>query len=202
MGDLDLLKDIGTDLSLLNPDELVKLLRPLPESVWACDFPMWTLEEGLKRLATDMSKAVDVNYTPDFQRGHVWTPDQQLKFTEALVRKFIPPHLLVVQFNYPHWRDHTPDSDLPNEIQCIDGLQRITAIRKFMAGEIKPFGLHVDQLQRTTLSFHRMTRVVRIQMHAFTRKADLLQYYLDLNEGATPHAPEELSRVKAMLKSA
>jgi hypothetical protein len=186
---------IGTDLRALSPERLVQVLRPLPEAVWQADYPLSHLDDGLGRLAKDYGP---VNMEPDFQRGHVWTAEQQQKFCEAFVRKFIPSHLLTFQFNCPHWNNDAP-TDLPREIQCIDGLQRLTALRKLMAGEIKPFGVSVETFNGTSLQITRIHRHVKIQMHAFKAKADLLQYYLDLNEGATPHTPAEIARVKAML---
>jgi hypothetical protein len=33
---------------------------------------------------------------------------------------------------------------LPKTTVCIDGLQRLTAIRKFIAGEIRAFGMMED----------------------------------------------------------
>lgn len=184
------------DLRTLSPENLVKALRPLPEAVWQADYPLSHLDDGLARLAKDYGP---VNMEPDFQRGHVWTAEQQQKFCEAFVRKFIPIHLLTFQFNCPTWNTDYGATDLPREIQCIDGLQRLTALRKLMAGELKPFGVPVETFNGTSLQVTRIHRHVKIQMHAFRMKADLLQYYLDLNEGATPHTPQEIARVKAML---
>lgn len=39
-------------------------------------------------------------------------------------------------------------------------------------------------------------------IHTFTRRADLLQHYLDLNTGGTPHSAEEIARVRGLLNRA
>ncbi len=179
----------------MTKQELVEMIRPLPDAVWQADYFIGHFD-SVVRMAKDYG---GLNMTPDFQRGHVWNHEQGLKFCESFVRKFIPPHLLTFQFNCPHWNGDI-STDLPREIQCIDGLQRLTAIQKMMAGEILPFGVHVSEFDGTTLQMTRINRTIKIQMHAFKTKRELLQYYLDLNEGSTPHSLEELERVRKMLK--
>ena len=58
---------------------------------------------------------------------------------ESLLRKTAPKTIL---FNCPGWTmSQSAGGDIPlKTFQCIDGLQRLTAVRKFMAGEIKIFG--------------------------------------------------------------
>lgn len=43
---------------------------------------------------------------------------------------------------------------------------------------------------------------LRFEILTFNRRRDLLQHYLDLNAGGTPHAPDELARVQRLRDAA
>lgn len=176
---------------------LVALIRPLPNHIWSADYPLKNLEEALAGFAGHWG---GVNLTPDFQRGHVWTQEQQVRFVEALMRGALPSSGLLIQFNCPHWDDDSAYTDLPREVQCVDGLQRITALRRFLNREIRAFGLPVDEFNGTRFDIARSFFAVKFAMHDFKTRANLLQYYLDLNDGGTPHSREELNRVRGLLQ--
>jgi len=38
-----------------------------------------------------------------------------------------------------------------------------------------------------------------VAIHGFTKRSDLLNHYLSINSGGTPHSAEELDRVRALL---
>lgn len=178
---------------------LEQIIRPLPEPAWAADYMLGYLEQALADFEKDWGGC---NLTPDFQRGHVWTREQQERFVEALLRDALPVSALLIQFNCPHWQNYNYDGELPREVQCVDGLQRLTAIRKFLAGEIRAFGLSANALSGTRFDVRRSLYRLRFAMHTFQTKAELLQYYLDVNDGGTPHTEEELERVRAMMRAA
>jgi hypothetical protein len=178
---------------------LEAIIRPLPNHIWAADFPLRNLEEALFAFAKDWG---GVNLTPDFQRGHVWTQEQQERLMEALLRGALPSSALLIQFNCPHWNDDHVPTDLPYEVQCVDGLQRITAIRRFLKSEIRAFGMVVDDFSGTRFDINRSFFAVKFAMHDFKTRAELLQYYLDLNDGGTPHTREEIDRVRGLLEAA
>jgi hypothetical protein len=136
---------------------------------------------------------------PDFQRGHVWTIAQQQHFIENVLRGIVTQAGLSVQFNCPNWENFDYQGDLPPGLQCIDGLQRITAILNFLAGEIRPFGLTVRELDDSVYSMRRSIFRISFAVHHFESKSDLLKHYLDLNTGGTPHSQAEIDRVHAML---
>lgn len=185
-----------------NPElqrKLEAIIRPLPNHIWSADFPLRNLEDGLEGFAKNWG---GINLTPDFQRGHVWTQDQQERFVEALLRGALPSSCLLIQFNCPHWDEDHVATDLPREVQCVDGLQRITALRKFLKGEIRAFGMLVDEFNGTRFDVSRSFFAVKFAMHAFQTRAELLQFYLDLNDGGTPHSKQEIERVRSMLEEA
>ncbi|MEN1450680.1 hypothetical protein, partial [Pseudomonas aeruginosa] len=43
---------------------------------------------------------------------------------------------------------------------------------------------------------------MKIAIHDFTRRADLLDNYLSINAGGTPHSADEIERVRGLLAQA
>lgn len=179
------------------PSEIVETIREIPEALYSTDIPWAYLESAFE----DWEKYHgSVDFNPDFQRGHVWTKGQQIHFMENWLRGLVQGPGRVLQFNCPTWQRDKPTGDLPTGVQCIDGLQRLTAARAFMAGEIKPFGFSLEELAQTQyrLKNHLLFRFT-VKVHEFTHRKDILQYYLDINSGGTPHSDDELKRVRDLL---
>jgi len=183
---------------------LYGVVRPMPNAAYTSDWIISGLEKTLERMAEDQqSVGGSFELEPDFQRGHVWSDAQRAAFIESFLRKTAPALIL---FNCPGWSRSGQASgevaDIPeNTFQCVDGLQRLTAVRKFMAGEFTVFGgLGVKDLQGSPFDLGRC----RLQMavYEFNNRADLLNFYLQLNTGGTPHGPEELARVRELLNMA
>lgn len=174
--------------------ELAKVIRPLPQGVYEVHVD---LDPGLERLRDMFQKFGGLNLTPDFQRGHVWSERQQGEYIDAILRGTVSLSTTVFSFNVPHWEDDAYSGDLPKEAQCIDGLQRLTALQRFMRGEIKAAcGLSSADLEDSS---YRITRKPsRVRVFSFASKQALLSYYLDLNTGGTVHSDEEIARVRAM----
>lgn len=178
---------------------LDELIRPLPAATYECDTSWDRLERSVESLSENYG---DVEMNPDFQRGHVWTDEQQSAFIENCLRNVVTSAGLLIQFNCASWDDYEGTSivGLPRGLQCVDGLQRYTAITRFMKGEILAFGLDVSRFQGTRHSPNR--RKLRLAIHAITTKDALLKLYLDLNSGGTVHSAEELERVRQLLEEA
>ncbi|HDS1721729.1 DUF262 domain-containing protein [Pseudomonas putida] len=175
--------------------ELVKLVNPLAAARWSADYRWDNVERSLAGLGEDYE---GLELCPDFQRGHVWQPSQQVHFVENCLRGIVPSSGLLLQFNCPGFSEQTNfETDLPPGLQCVDGLQRYTALCAFVKGEVKPFGLSAEQLKGTQFAPNRFH--VKIAIHGFTKRADLLNHYLSINSGGTPHSADELDRVRALL---
>lgn len=179
----------------LTIEQFKQLVKPVerPIRTFHCGFGY--LETWLKHENEDVEHGVELN--PDFQRGHVWTERQQQYFIECVLRRLVGEDGLTIRLNCPSWRN-TPsvDSDLLDQVVCIDGLQRLTAIRKFIAGDLSPFGLSYEELpQRILLRENTLV----LSMHDFQYRKDLLQFYLDINGGGTVHTDDELNRVRGLL---
>jgi uncharacterized protein with ParB-like and HNH nuclease domain len=140
----------------------------------------WIEEEGLQMI-------------PDFQRGHVWTQEQQIKFIEYILRCGKSGRTLY--FNNPSW--HIPVTDGYNDFVCVDGLQRITAIRRFLNNEIPAFGiLYLDYEGELDLVDHSMI----VNVNDLKTRNEVLQWYIDMNDGGTPHTAAEIELVKKLME--
>lgn len=182
---------------------MYRIVRPMPAAAYTVDWQLGMLEKTLADIEANMIEARGVfELNPDFQRGHVWTDAQRTSFVEALIRGAITGRVL---FNCPGWsRPSKGVGDIAeNTFQCIDGLQRLTAVRRFMAGEVKVFdGMTAAELAGSPFDPRRLTLRLQVGVYEFTSRAELLRFYLDLNTGGSVHAPQEIERVRGLLAQA
>jgi len=149
--------------------------------------------EYLVEWIDQLVKEDGLQLCPDFQRGHVWSEEQQVKFMEFILQGGRSGRTLY--FNDPHWHGVRTKSEY-NDFVCVDGLQRITAIQKFLNNEIRVFG-------RTYSDFEGPTDLIRhgmvVNINDLKTKREVLQWYIQMNNGGTPHFPEEILRVQKMI---
>jgi hypothetical protein len=160
-------------------------------------------------LGTRKSKGSRPAWTlnPDYQRGPVWTHEQQERFIGHVLGGGLVSPLYVQRYEGPKNAPavyHAGDAwlDLPNEV--IDGQQRLRAIVAFITGEIAALVYHsgdwhryfyedLDDVEKR--SRYLTSKIVFVDLP----RADRLRFYLRLNGGGTPHSEEELDRVRKML---
>lgn len=180
---------------------LYLLIRPLPSNFYKVDVTVDGLRRWVDQTHSDQaSMGGGLELNPDFQRGHVWTEEQRIAFCESFVRGQASALFL---FNCPSYNERIRQGgDLhPEMVQCIDGLQRLTALMDFAADEVPVFGGSVaSDLAGTAFSIKRLHTQVRV--YSMRTRAELLGFYLDLNSGGTVHSKEELARVRSMLAAA
>lgn len=179
--------------------ELHRLVRPIRSAAYKVDQPLHRIKETLDQLDVDQkSLGGGLTLNPDFQRGHVWSPEKQVAYIENLLRGWAPT---LIKFNCPSWQAASAKKaagDLPlADMVCVDGLQRLTAVLRFMADDLVVFGrLRASDLKGTSFDPARF----RLQFEVFELKtrADLLTFYIDLNAGGVVHSDEEIERVRAL----
>lgn len=136
---------------------------------------------------------------PDFQRGHVWTDAQQSAYVEFLLRG--GESNVTLYFNHPHYqRTAAAHCDLPDALVLVDGKQRLNACVRFAQDLLPAFGHRLCDYgdagdRRSAMRNARL----RMNVNALQTRAEMLQWYLDLNAGGVPHAPHEIARVRALL---
>jgi hypothetical protein len=164
---------------------------------------------------------------PEFQRARVWTEQQQIAYIEHVLRNgyggkdiyfnrgswcFRKDGKLYIGSPKYHYeeiknkRGKVIDRNIVYEdiewqgnnlYCCVDGLQRITAAKRFMNNEIPAYGYYLDQFE------DKLPRQARFVVHYgdIDHYPDLLQWYLELNSTGVPHTQEELNRVRNLLES-
>lgn len=133
---------------------------------------------------------------PDFQRGHVWTKGQQSAYIEYVLRGGKSGR--DIYFNCPFWDDgKRSEQGGYQDYVCVDGLQRITAWKRFFENELRVFGSLSSEFEDSIP--HSVT--MRVHVNDLQTREDVLQWYLDMNAGGTPHTSAELNRVRNLLEN-
>lgn len=132
----------------------------------------------------------NLQMVPDFQRGHVWTEEQQIAYVEFFLRGGKSGRDF-----YFNWNEDT------NEYICVDGLQRTTALDRFVKEEIQVFGQYFEDFgfsKREAGGQPFPEYTVNIFQNHLGRK-DVLEWYIKMNSGGTPHTRGEIEKVKQMI---
>lgn len=174
-------------------EALSAIIMPVAQRERDFDYRWQDVERYMLKTAEDFGP---LEMDPDFQRGHVWTQEQQLSFVQNALRGTVSTSGFILQFNCPNWNDEQYDGELPLGLQCLDGLQRYTAVQAFIKGEIKPFGLTVEDLSMSRFAVHHL--YFKIAMYTYGDRVSLLDHYLAFNDGGVAHSQEELQRVRAL----
>lgn len=169
-------------------------IKKFPKSHYVVDAPLNHLENSIKLYCYDWLGG-EVLMNPDFQRGHVWTEEQQIAYIEYLLREPDKGPGTMIVLNAPMFREGK--SDDPN-VYCIDGLQRYTAIQKFLNNELKVFGYYMNEYEDCKVMLRAMT--MQLAVFNFPTREEMLEYYLAFNSGGTVHSKEELEKVKGLLE--
>ena len=147
---------------------------------------------GLRRLRKTIDEyPIDPN--PDWQRGHVWTPQQQRRFMG---------HLLEGGEVHPLIVNEGPGGKLVTT-QLIDGKQRLTAALAWVDGEIAAELYDGREIRFADLDEASQTMCstsigLRFAMVRLTRQ-ECLELYIRLNRGGTVHTDTEIDRVRELL---
>lgn len=165
-------------------------IKPFTRSAnYRVNIPWNLLEDTLTYYDDKKLPNFIFDMNPDFQRAHVWTEEKQIKYIEFILREGQSSRDIF--FNCPGWQD-----SYKGPMELVDGKQRIEAARKFMKGDLGVFGGHcyddfTDRIRYTAgFVFHINNLATREQV---------LQWYLDLNEGGVVHTKQELDKVKELL---
>lgn len=138
--------------------------------------------------ASDGMAALDLD--PDFQRAHVWTPEQQSAYVEYILRGGESGKSLY--FNCAGWM-----GDWRGPYVIVDGKQRLQAVRQWLNNQIPTFGMRYAEFgARVPSDFYFDWHVASL-----SSRIEVLRWYLDFNSAGTQHTPEELDRVRVLLEA-
>ena len=151
---------------------------------YAVDMPWDSLEKWLLNVHPN------VVIEPDFQRAHVWDDDTRRAYIEFMLRGGRSARSLY--WNCAGWNVGPDDAPL----ELVDGLQRLTAVRRFMADELRVCG----HLRSEFTGHMRMTHHnLRMHINELQTRKEVLTWYLEMNDGGVIHTQDELERVRGLL---
>ena len=158
------------------------------KSRYAVNVP-WTMLEGwLDRELESCNLELD----PEFQRAHVWDDKKRSRYIEYVLREGHSSK--DIYFNCPNY---VGGGGPTGAMVLVDGKQRFEAVRKYLNSEVPAFGVLMKDMEdqmRSLTGPGFLIHVNDLQTHA-----EVLQWYLDLNEGGVAHTESELAKVRTML---
>lgn len=144
----------------------------------------------IKDWIPENQKKTGLDLDPEFQRVHVWTEEQQIRYVEYIMRGGMSGKDLY--FNCSSWMK---GYDTP--MVLVDGKQRLEAVRRFIENEIPAFGVYNKDIERLSL----LICSFKVHINDLQTEKEVLQWYVDLNAGGTPHTKEEIEKVKRMIEN-
>lgn len=129
---------------------------------------------------------------PPFQRNNdKWSEDMQVKFIENII-KGLRTTLMFYEV--------VPNDGMPLMCSCmiLDGLQRLTALYRFVTGEINAFGYSHDELFANK-TYRMALQTMKIQIYTFSTEIEAVEFYIDINENMT-HSKEDIAKAREYLR--
>jgi len=165
-------------------------LSPFPRQGYEIDCS-W---RDLSKQLDNYRKSPGLDIDPPFQRAHVWTLEQQIRYIEY--RLLRGPGANQLSFATPAWLSISSGKEGP--LLLVDGKQRLKAVQDFLEDKFAVFG---------DIKYTQIQREVRFPDAAFKIKVceltleNTIKWYLALNASGTPHTPEELEKAQELLRS-
>lgn len=154
---------------------------------------------GLSYLPAHVAQLVSdwgLDLSPDFQRGHVWTEQQKIRFVEYMLRGGLSG--MDIYTNCPSWHIGHLDAEDPDAwFVLVDGKQRLDAALSFLNNEFPIFGGNYFRDYTDSPNIVRCS--FRWHVNDLRTREEVLQWYLDLNSGGVVHTESELDKVRTLL---
>lgn len=156
-------------------------------AVYAVDVSIDYFPEFYARMVLDEG----LNVYPEFQRGFVWTQVQKIRYIEFILRGGNTGR--DIYCNCPGWNRCLERGDYV----LVDGKQRTDAILGFLNNEFPVFGNNY----RKDFSDKPNRFSIGLKWHVNDLETydEVLQWYIDLNDGGTVHPSEEIERVRGLI---
>lgn len=147
-----------------------------------------------------------------YQRGDVWTPDQQIALVRSWLMGIPVPAVIINDRTSPWWSEANPDAELGSAYAVIDGKQRILAGIAWLSGGLAvPASWfpaeHVETTEDTDDgSYVRYTGLTRVGQRFSENRATLpcaegklptvraeAEVYCLVNGGGTPQSEADMA---------
>jgi hypothetical protein len=159
-----------------------------PKANYTVDVGWSFLNEYLEQFSKGQTYSINLN--PDYQREHVWTKEQQSAYLEFILQGGESGN--IIYWNHPNWM-----GTFDGTLELVDGKQRLEAVQAFLRDEVLAFGHYFSEMEPKILRMSNARFTFKISTLP-TRK-DVLNWYIMINSGGTPHTQDEINRVRKLL---
>lgn len=169
-----------------------------PAPPYNINMPWGHIERRLEEWNDDKNTikgALGLDLDPDFQRGHVWTEEKQIAYIEYCLKGGTYSRLIL--FNHPGWM-----GNWNGQMVLVDGKQRLEAVRKFVRNELPVFGgIKLNDFDDPKRLLRSGNCEMIFGVNKLQTRAEVLEWYLQLNDGGVIHTKEELDKVRRLLEN-
>lgn len=196
------MNDLQRKEFILKSRKIGSLISAIPDSSRAFDVEVKYIKDTIESFE---DRYGSFNFHPDFQRGLVWSEDQQIAYIESLIRGACNLSSISITINNPEFGGSSicEGCDVEKGFVVVDGLQRLTAIINFVDGRFKIFkkelgGVGLEYFSDTM--FNLGSKTIRFNIFNIQSRKTLLKLYKALNTGGTAHTNEEIEKVDLMIE--
>src|SRR5574343_371711 len=135
-----------------------------------------------------------------FQRGYVWTLEQKQALIDSIYKYIDIGKFVLAYYHISTKLDAHEAGDNMFNIMCIDGKQRMTAIKEFVEGKFPDsYGDYWDDLSsEAQWKFKGKSISVCMLSEREVTPAFIKQIFLGVNFTGTPMSPEHIEYVKSI----
>jgi len=145
---------------------------------YRCDVPF----RHLRRHFNSWTEACGtVDFDPPYQRGYVWTQEQQIAYLEFVLKGGMGGRDIF--FNCTTW-----NSTFDTPVELVDGKQRLQSVLDFLDNKIPVFGYTYKKFE------DKLDLMLCFSVHVndLTNPYDVVRWYLDMNTGGSIHTEKDL----------
>jgi hypothetical protein len=122
----------------------------------------------------------DLTLDPEYQRGYVWTVEQQSKFLEYLFQGGVSGR--EIYFNCPGFMGDS------KQMEVVDGKQRLKAVIDFLDDKVRVFGALFSEFEDEIPYYIELY----FNVHKLRTQLEVVDWYLSMNRGGSVHTEDDL----------
>ena len=133
---------------------------------------------------------VPIVLDPEYQRGYVWTKQQQIDYLEFRLKGGMSGGDLF--WNSPGWHEGAS-----TYLELVDGKQRLEAVLDFLAGNVPVFGRKIYEFED---ELNPVRHRFKFHINDLDDPIKVVQWYLDMNTGGSIHTEKDLQSAYDVLE--
>jgi len=141
-----------------------------------------TTWDSLKHTIERYMSHYKLDFEPPFQRGYVWTREQQIAYCEHIMQGGMSGKDII--FNMKGWM-----GKFDGDMVLVDGKQRLTAVLAFLNNEFPVFGQYYFDNFDGKLPSH-CEFIFRV--NDLATMEEVVGWYIAMNTGGSIHTAEDL----------